>query len=65
VFAVVIPVDPRAEKFREAVAPIGSFRNAQVLRFLSACGTQRGNAGEFVVSAQVIVTEFESTDEHR
>ena len=52
VLAVMIPVDPRAEKFRKAVASGGSFRNAQSRSFLPARGAQRGNAREFVVSAQ-------------
>jgi hypothetical protein len=60
----MIPVDPRAEKFREAIASCGSFRNAQGWSFLPACGAQRGNAREFVVSAQSNCTEFVTTDAH-
>ena len=61
----MISVNPRAEKFREAVASGGIFRNAQVWSLLPARGTQRGNAGEFVFFAQSKHTKIESTDEHR
>jgi hypothetical protein len=60
----MIPVDPRAKKFREAVASGGSFRNAQGRSFLPACGAQRGNAREFVVFAQVKGPEFGTTNTH-
>ena len=60
----MISVDPRAEEFREAVASGGSFRNAQRWSYLPACGTQRGNAREFVVFAHSNCTEFETTDAH-
>jgi hypothetical protein len=49
----MIPVDSRAEEFREAVASSGSFRNARGWSFFSACGAQRSNAREFIVFAQV------------
>ena len=61
----MISVDPRAEEFREAVAPGGSLRSAQSWSYLPARGTQRDNAREFVVFAQVRVTECETTDAHR
>ena len=70
VFAVMIPVDSRAEEFREAVASSGSFRNAQGWSFFSARGAQRGNAREFIVFAQVKGTEARNlkprmhTDKH-
>jgi hypothetical protein len=65
VLPVMISVDPRAEQFRKAVASGASFRNAQGRSFPPACRAQRGDAREFVVSAQFKGTEFESTDEHR
>jgi hypothetical protein len=61
----MIPVDLRAEEFREAVASSNSLRNAKGWSCLPACGTQRGNAREFVVSAQAKDQEIETTDAHR
>jgi hypothetical protein len=63
----MIPVDPRAEEFRETIAS-GSgavFRNARGRSFFPACGAQRGDAREFVVFAQGKDSENETTDEHR
>ncbi len=63
-FAVMIPVDPRAEEIRKAVASRGRFRSAEEVGFLSACRTQRRNAREFVVFTQCNCPEFETTDAH-
>jgi hypothetical protein len=61
----MIPVDPRAEEFRETIASGSGFRNARGRSFFPACRAQRGDAREFVVFAQGKDSENETTDEHR